>query len=219
MAAGDFAIGRGVRVEVSLTDATAVPITAITAAKPPVVTAAAHGRAAKDVGYLTGLIGNPKLEGQAVRIATTPAVTANNFGLEDLSTVGENAVTGASFIPVATWAVLAPTTEYNLSGGEAEALDVTVLLDDIKQEQSGLLEAQSVSFSARTETLASAGMQRVRELARASGYAVFRLTWKNGDVRICRAQCGLPNEQVSTGQVGTSSFNLKVKGFVLEGAA
>jgi Phage tail tube protein, TTP len=216
MAAGNIAIGRGVRIEVALTYSAAVPITAITAAKPPVVTSTAHGQVAKTVGYLTGVVGNPKLEGQAVRVASP---TTNNFNLEDLSTLGESAVTDADFIPVATWAVLAPSTEYNLSGGEAESLDVTVLLDDIKQEQAGLLEAQSVSFTTRTETLASAGMQAIRELAREAGYAVFRATFKNGDVRFFRGQCGLPNEQISTGQVGSSTFNVKVKGFVLEGAA
>lgn len=212
-----YIIGRGVRVEIGSTEGTPKTVTAITTAKPPVATSTAHALVAKSVGYFS-VVGNiPQLEGQACRLNP---VTTNDFTLEDLDGTGYGALSGsASFVPITAWLTLSPSVDYTIGGGDADALDVTVLLDDIRQEQSGLLAAQTVSFNIRSETISSVAMQRIREAARANAYLVFRITLKDGNVRVFRGQPSLPGESVGQGAVGSGSFSVKVKGFVNEGAA
>jgi hypothetical protein len=48
---------------------------------------------------------------------------------------------------------------------------------------------------------------------------VFRMTLKDGNVRIFRGQVSGMSEQVATSQVGTTGFQVTVKRYVLEGAA
>ncbi|MCW7542017.1 phage tail tube protein [Aquabacterium sp. A7-Y] len=211
-----YAIGRGVRIEIGTTEGSAKAVTAVSAAKPPVASSVAHGLTAKSVGYFSTLANAPQLVGQACRLA---AVTANDFTLEDLDMTGNGAAGAGSFIPVTAWATLASTVDYQISEAAADKLDVSVLLDDQKQEENGQLAAQTVSFNVRTETVGSAAMQRVRETARKGDYLVFRISFKDGSVRVFRGQPSLPGESVAQGAVGSGSFSVTIKGFVIEGAA
>jgi hypothetical protein len=210
-------VGRGVRVEIGLTYGAPVTVSAITQADPGVATAAAHAQANKTVGYLSSVEGMVNLEGQAVRVANQ---ATNTFELEDIKTTNLAAFTGtALFTPVATWATLGRITGYNSGGGEAEKLDDTVLLDDIKQELNGLLAAQSVSLPLNAMTISDSAMRLVRTTARDSEYLVFRITLKDGNVRVFRGQPSLPGEDVQKGAIGTGTFTVTVKGFICEGAA
>ena len=210
-------VGRGVRVEIGTTYGTDVVVSAITNANPGAVTATAHAQANKTVGYLQSVEGMVNLEGQAVRVA---GQTTNAFNLEDINTTNLPAFTGtALFTPVSAWATLGRITGYNVGGGEAEKLDDTVLLDDIKQELSGLLAAQTVSFTLNAMTISDSAMTLLRQTARDAGYLVFRITLKDGNVRVFRGQPSLPGEDVQKGAIGTGTFSVTIKGFVIEGAA
>ena len=210
-------VGRGVRVEIGATYGTPVTISAITQDNPGQATSTGHAQANKTVGYLDSVEGMVNLEGQAVRVANT---ATNTFDLEDINTTSLSAFTGScTFTPVATWATLGRTTGYSIGGGEAEKLDDTVLLDDIKQELSGLLAAQTVSFNLNALTISDSAMTLLRQTARDAGYLVFRITLKDGNVRVFRGQPSLPGEDVQKGAIGTGSFSVTIKGFVIEGAA
>lgn len=210
-------VGRGVRVEIGKTEGAGKTVSAVTTAKPGVATSTAHGLSAKSVGYFSGVSGMAQLEGQAARLAV---VTSNDFTLEDINTTDFPAFTGtAMFIPVTVWATVSRATSYAIGGGDAEKLDDTVLLDDIKQELNGLLAAQTVTFNMNSETISSEAMQIIRDAARRSAYLVFRITLKDGNVRVFRGQPSLPGEDVQKGAIGTGSFSVTVKGFVTEGAA
>ena len=210
-------VGRGVRVEIGTAYGTDVTVSAITQANPGAVTATAHGLANKTVGYLQSVEGMVNLEGQACRVA---GQTTNAFNLEDINTTNLSAFTGtALFTPVQTWATLGRITGYSIGGGEAEKLDDTVLLDDIKQELSGLLAAQTVSFNLNALTISDSAMTLLRQTARDAGYLVFRITLKDGNVRVFRGQPSLPGEDVQKGAIGTGTFSVTIKGFVIEGAA
>jgi hypothetical protein len=211
-----YAIGRGVRVEIGMTEGASKTVTAVTAAKPPVATSAAHGLLAKSLGYFSVANGMPRLEGQSVRFS---AVTTNDLTLEDLDATTYGTYTGGTLIPIATWGTLGSTTDYNKAGGEANPLDVTVLLDEIQQQENGQLSAETVAFTLRTETISSTAMQKIREVARTNGYLVFRITMKDGNVRHFRGQPSLPNEQVGQGAVGVTNFSVTLKQLFLEGAA
>ena len=156
-------VGRGVRVEIGSAYGSAVTVTAISQDNPGVATSTSHAQANKTVGYLSGVEGMVNLEGQAVRVAST---ATNTFALEDINTTNLSAFTDScSFTPVSTWATLGRITGYSVGGGEAEKLDDTVLLDDIKQELSGLLAAQTVSFNLNSLTISdSAAAMRLSRL-------------------------------------------------------
>lgn len=212
-----FAKGRGVRLEVASTYAGSVKtVSEVTNADPPVATSSAHGLADKSVGYFKAATGMPRLEGQAVRVRNP---LTNTFELEDLDTTDYGDFTVGSFLPVTGWLTISNATEINKAGGDANPLDVSVLLDEIAQQENGLLSPETVSISARLETISNAAMNVIRAAARDQDYVLLRATYKDGNVRVVRGQPSLPTEQVSTGQVGTQAFTLTVKGLWLEGAA
>lgn len=210
-------IGRGVRVEIGKTEGPAKTVSAVTLAKPGVASSTAHAMAAKSVGYFAGVQGMVQLEGQAARLA---AVTADSFTLEDINTSDYPAFTGtAQFIPITAWATLSRATSFSVGGGDADKLDDTVLLDDIKQEVNGYLAAQTVTINVNSLTISDEAMNLVRDAARRSAYLVFRITLKDGNVRVFRGQPSMPGEDVQKGAIGTGSLSVTVKGFVCEGAA
>lgn len=209
-------VGRGVRVEIGTTEGSPITVSALTQANPGVATATAHGLAAKSVGYMKSVGGMVQLEGQAVRLTT---VTTNNFSLEDIDTTNYPAYTSGTFVPITAWATLGRITSYSKGGGEGNKLDDTVLLDDITQQIQGLLAAETFTFNLNAMTISDAGMTKLRQTARASGYLVFRITLKDGNVRVFRGQPSLPGEDVQKGAIGTGSFSCTVTGFAIEGVA
>lgn len=211
-----YAIGRGVRVEIGTTEGAAKTVTAVTAAKPPVATSTAHGLAAKSLGYFSAATGMPQLEGQAVRFS---AVTTNDLTIEDLDATSYGTFTAGTIVPITAWTTVSSVTDINKSGGEGNPLDTTVVLDTVGQQVNGTLSAEAVTFTARTETISSAAMQKIRETAKNQGYLVFRITLADNNVRFFRGQVSLPTEQVGVGAVGQTTFGATVKGFWCEGAA
>lgn len=211
-----YAVGRGVRVDIGTTEGSPITVTAVTAAKPPVATSTAHGLLTKSLGYFSTATGMPQLEGQACRLST---VAANTFALEDLDASSYGTFTAGSFVPITAWTTLGEALSYAKSGGDANPLDQSVLLDEIQQMLNGLLTAESVAIGARTPTIASTALQKVREAAKTQAYLVFRITLKDGNVRFFRAQPSIPTESLDSGGIGQSGFNCTLKGFWCEGAA
>jgi hypothetical protein len=208
--------GRGVRVEIGTTEGAAKVVSAVTQASPGVATSTAHGLNNGSVGYFDGVVGMANLDGQAVRLANK---ADNTFELERIDTSDFPAFTSGNFIPITGWTTIAKATSYSIGGGEAEALDATVLLDDIAQEENGLLAAQSISFSELSQEELDAAGQAIEAAAISQAYLVFRITLKGGGQRVARCQPSLAGEDVQKGQLGTGSFSAKVKGRVLKLAA
>lgn len=216
MAQGDLIIGRGVKVEVSKTEGAAKTVSAVTLADPGNATSTAHGLATKSVGYFLNVAGMVNLEGQAVRLGT---VAANTFDLEDIDTTNYPAFTSGSFVPITAWSTLAKSTAVSEGGGAADKLNVTTLLDNIRQERNGLLAAETFTIQLLAESLASEALQIVRRAARQSKLLVVRVTWNNGDVLVFRGEPSKPGRDVQQGQAGTGTISFTVKGFTTEGAA
>lgn len=209
-------IGRGVRVEMARTYGTALPVSDISSADPAVATSTGHALPTRSVGFFQSVEGTVQLEGQAVRLGT---VDANTFVAEDIDATRLPTFTGAAeFVPVTAWTTIGTATRYAIGGGDADRLDTTTLLDEIKQEVTGQLGAQSVSFDILAEDTLSEGLRLVEAAARRASYEVFRITLKNGATRVFRGQPSLPGEDVGRGAVGTGSFTVTVKGFVTKGA-
>ena len=80
------------------------------------------------------------------------------------------------------------------------------------------MAAETVSFNLNAQTISDTALAKVRSVAKASGYLVFRVTFKDGNVRFFRGQPGLPGEEVQRGSIGTGTISVKVQGYVCEGA-
>lgn len=209
--------GRGVRVEISNVEGTPVTVSAITQANPGVATSTAHGQANKTIGYLSGVEGMVQLEGQAVRVA---AQAANTFELEDIETSDYPAFSDScTFTPITSWHTLGRVTGWSQPEGAADPQDDTVLLDVVKQEVQGLLNAQTLTFNLRTQTISDTAMKALRRAARRQQYLCFRITLHDGNIRFFRGAPALPSENLETGGTGTGSFSVTVKGVICEGAA
>jgi len=212
-----FLKGRGVRVEVALTYSAAKTVSAVTAANPGVATSTTHGLANGAVGYFSGVSGMVQLEGQATRVYNQ---ATSAFDLQGLNTANYTAFSGTcSYTPVATWGTLAECDSYDLGGGSADKLDVTCLLDTIKQEENGNLAAQSVTLNIKSTDVPSTAMAFLEAAAQSGTSVIIRITAATGAVRVFRGEPSLPSESLSTGAVGTGSLQLSVKGVVTRGAA
>lgn len=205
--------GRNVKVEVALTFATAKVVTAVSKAKPGVASSAAHGLANGTIGYFDTLVGMSEIDGQAISVSGTAAGT---FELQKINTTNFTAFTSGSFTPVATWATLAAATSFQVGGGDASKQDITTLLDTVRQEENGMLAAQSVSIGGFIEAASSAAADAVDEAALNGGFLIFRATWPNGYRVIFRGQPSLAGLDANVDQPVTGGFNCSVKGMVLK---
>jgi hypothetical protein len=203
--------GRNVRIEVSTALMAADAVTAVSQASPGVATSAGHGLANGTIGFFDNVGGMSELDGMAVAVANT---TADTFALQRCDTTTFGAYTGGNFIGVQTWATLAEATSLQVGGGDASKIDITTLLDNIRQEENGLLAAQSISVGAFVTAVTSAAMDAVEAAARNNGYLVFRATWPNGYRVIFRAQPSLPGMDTNVDQAVTGGFSASVKGWV-----
>lgn len=210
-------IGRGVRVEVQKTLGTAKVISAITKANPGVASSTAHALTAGTVGFLSSVEGMVQLEGMAGRVAPSPGT--DSFGLQSLNTTNFPDFSGSAlFTPVTAWDTLGEATGFSIGGGEAEKLDDTALIHDVKQELPGLQAAQTVTININAQTVPSVAMATIEDAARDAADLVFRVTYKDGAVRCFRGSPSLPGEDVQKGALGTGSFSVTVKGFVIKAA-
>lgn len=209
--------GRNVKVEIASTFGAPKSVTAVTNADPGVATSTAHALTDGTVGYFSAVGGMVQLEGQAARVDNP---TTNAFDLQGLNTTGFSAFNGtANFTPATAWLTVSEATSYQIGGGAAEKLDTTTLIDVVKQEENGLLATQSVQIGTLAKTTLSAAMAKIEAAAQAGTKLLFRITLNDGAVRIFYGEPSLAGENVQKGQVGTGSFDVAVKGYVLKLAA
>jgi hypothetical protein len=212
--------GRGVRLEVALTFDAADVVTAITLANPGVVSAAAHGWASGDYGYVeeTGN-GMAQIDGQAIRAANVAAGTLETEGL-DTTTYG--AFVSGNIYRAASWATLSNATDFTIGGGEADKLDATTLLDFIKKEENGLLAAETVNINMFADPLSSA-VARVRALALSKGgsgqqanRSLFRITYPSSALEIFWfGEPSVPGFSQQKQQIATGSLQVTCRGFMM----
>lgn len=212
--------GRGVRLEVALTFDAADAVTAITKANPAVISAAAHGWANGDYGYVeeTGN-GMAQIDGQAIRAASTAAGTLE---AEGLNTSNYSDFISGAIYRAASWATISNATDFTIGGGEADKLDATTLLDFIKKEELGQLAAESVNVNMFADPLAAA-VARLRALSLSNGgvghqanRSLFRITYPASALEIFWfGEPSIPGFSQQKQQIATGSFQVSVKGFMM----
>lgn len=200
--------GRAVRVEVGLTYAAAKTVTAITKASPGVATSTSHALTEGTIGYFSSVGGMIELEDQ---VGSVDATATNTFNIEGVDTTNFTTFsTSASFTPVATWGTLSTVTGYEISGGEADQLDTTALLDQQRQIEVGMLAAEVVKFD-QFNDLQAASAAFVTAAARSGSMVIVRITLSNGERRIVRGYPTLSSESLAVNGIGTGSFTVLSK--------
>jgi len=200
--------GRNCRIEIAATYGTAKPVTAVTKAKPGVASSAAHGLANGSIGYFTNVVGMDELQDQAASVSNQATGT---FELQKLNTTSYGSFVSGDFIPVLTWLTLSKSTGYEIPNAETDKLDATTLLDTIKQQEAGLLAAQSVTINSFSDAQAAA-LDILNDAAITGQKVVVRITLSNGERRIWRGEPSLPGESLSVGQLASASLSVTAKG-------
>ena len=198
--------GRAVRVEVAATYGSAKTVSAITKANPGVATSTGHGLSEGAIGYFSNVLGMVELEGQ---VASVDSTATNTFNLEDIDTSAFGTFSGScDFTPVSTWSLLSTATAYEISGGTADQLDASTLLDNSRVVETGMLAAQTVQIDSLSD-MQLAAINLVRSAARSPNTRlIFRITLSNGERRIFRGLVTMPGEQLSLSQIATSGFTV-----------
>lgn len=124
-----FTLPNGSTFEIAATYAPAAPVTAISNASPPVVTATGHGLEDGDVVVLE--VGMARLTGRAFRVT---AVDVDSFSLEGIDTTNVQRYpagggTGTAR-KVLTWVQIPQITEVATSGGDQQFTTFGFLEDD-----------------------------------------------------------------------------------------
>lgn len=208
--------GRNVQVEISKTESTAKTVSAISKAKPPVISSTAHGLTNGTVGYLTNVTGMVTLEGQAVSVADKDVDT---FKAEGLDSTNLPDFSGGSFIPVTAWASFGTLTNFEVTGGEGQEQDASTLHHALDQTMFAGLSPQVLNFQSLLDLPNGEAFQLLRDAARHGTPVVFRVTMPSGARVIARATPSMPGMSLGRGEIGTRSFTAAVVGEVLELAA
>lgn len=210
-------LGRGVKLEFATAFGSAKTVSAISLASPGVASSTSHGMANGTVGYWVATGGGmPQIDGQASRVYNQ---ATNAFDVQGLNTTSYSAWVSGTFVPASAWATLSEAIGYSIGGGQADALDDSKLIDVIKQEVPGLLPADTLNVNLLSQTFNGTVMQLIEDASIAQTYMLGRITLQDGAVRVFRGLPSRPGEDLQRGQLATGSFQVKVKGFVLKGAA
>jgi hypothetical protein len=212
--------GRGVRLEVATAFDAADVVSAITQADPAVISAAAHGWANGDYGYVeeTGN-GMAQIDGQAIRAAST---TTGTLAAEGLKTTNYGTFVSGNIYRASSWATLSNATDFIIGGGDADKLDATTLLDFIKKEEQGALAAETVNINMFADPL-SAAVARLRTLALSNGgtghqanRSLFRITYPASALEIFWfGEPSIPGFAQQKQQIATGTLQVSCKGFMM----
>jgi len=208
----DFVKGRSVRIEVGFTEAAPLTVLDVTQASPGVAHVTGHALAIGSVGYFSGVEGMDQLDGQAVRISSAGSPSADNFGLEGIDTSEFSTFASGLFVPISAWRTIAQATQYQLGGGAPRTEDVGTLLDTTEKLETVKLAAETVTIDLRSLEADNDALTKIRQVARAAGEIVVRITLAKGAQRIFRGQPSIPGESLTQGATGTGQLSLTVKG-------
>lgn len=180
MAQNRFRFPNGSILELATTFDTETPITAITNAKPPVVTSAGHDLIDGDIGLLTS--GWSRINNRGVRVDNALSGTFELEGLNTVSTSRFPVGRGAGSIVVATgWTLIDKILEPTPNGGDDKFWTGAYLEDDDDTQIPVGRNPESLQItlgddpdSDRDEALLEADASREIQL--------LRLTLKNGDI-------------------------------------
>ena len=167
---------KGTKVAIAGTPGSAITITAITLAKPAVVTAS-NSLAVGDVVVFGAITGMPEMQG---RIGIVTVASGSSFTVNIDSTSFSGAGTAGAATPQ-TWNEIANVKDFNAFTGQVTEIDTTNLKSLAKEFQPGLEDFGSMTFNVDLDN-ADAGQLALMVNKSASATTYFRLIYPNASV-------------------------------------
>lgn len=148
-------IGRGYRVEVGTALAVAVAATGVSKATEAVVSGTGFTVGAGDFVMFGAVDGMPELGFIVARVKASPAPTATAFTLEGINSTAWGTFISGSFQRITTWSTLAQATSIDFGAGTVDNLEITTLLDVVKQSAAGMLTQPDITINLFSDAAAS----------------------------------------------------------------
>ena len=195
----------GVAVQTAL--AAAVTITAISKASPGVATAA--NTYANGDYVLLVVNGMNEVNNRVVRVA---GVTASTFQLEGVDSTLFGTFTSGSAFKITFGASASTFQDVNGSGGDANAIDVTTIHDDVTKEIPGVKSAVTYTFNSLWDP-ADAALVELKKADDVKGTRCIHLTFAGGARLLFNAYPTAPLIPIgSAGAAVTTPVGFKVAG-------
>lgn len=158
--------------------AAAKTITAVTAASPPVVSAASHGYAAGDIIYIDGIVGMTQLNGRAFVVSNPLTGT---FELKGIDGTGYTTYASGGNAYKATLSSVAEVSNFDGFDGQASEIDVTNLQSLAKEYLIGLQDFGTANFDLFLRN-ADAGQVALRAAKESAAAKIFAVTLSDATV-------------------------------------
>jgi hypothetical protein len=185
-------------------------ITGVTAANPPVVTDAAHGRADGDVVMPTGVAGMTEINDKPFIIEV---LSVDTFALLGIDATGYDAGTGGTYA-VASFTNFCALTNYQRQGGSADENETTSLCTTkYKTFKLGLGDAGTTQVDYLFAPVTDELQGRIAELDGSKELTAFRIDLPEGGGRM--VQLGYvqqTSEQAGNGTLWTGSATFRNSG-------
>lgn len=173
---------KGAAFRVETARAAAKTITAITAANPGVVSAAAHGYSPGDIIYVSGVVGMTQVNDRAyVAYNSASPLPSGTFQLKGVNTSNYTAYTSGGSAYKCTMTKVGEVTNINVGGGGSQQIDVTNLDSEQIEQLAGLPNLGSISLDI-TLNHTDTGQAAFRDLFDASTPKVVTITTLSGYV-------------------------------------
>jgi len=176
-------IGTNVTVSVEKTLSSPVTVTGVTKATEGVVTAPGHTFDHGDVVKFSVTAGMVELHQQACRIK---AVTTNGFTLESLDTTDYSDWSAGTVVEVSAWATFASAQTISMPNPAPAKIDITTLIDRVKQYAYGLPDAPDGSINGLFAPLEEA-VTLIKAATKANEDLAFRVAFSGGEFAIFNA--------------------------------
>jgi len=177
-------IGTNVRVEIQDTLGSPITVTALTKATEGVATATAHGLTGGDVIVFSVSDGMVELDKQAVRVKTAP--TTDTFTLEGLDTSAYSTWVSGTATEVTAFQILSNATNITMPNPTPAKIDITRLIDKVKQYAYGLPDAPDGSIASLFQPTLAA-VAEIKAATKANTTLVFKITFASGEKTIFNA--------------------------------
>jgi hypothetical protein len=184
-----------VQVAVQSALGSALTISAITQANPPVVTSTAHGLANGDFVVLD-VQGMFQLDSVVARVAN---VAANTFELEGIDGSAFNTFTSGTAREVTFGYSMTNVVDVNASGGEPEFADITTIHQSIRTRVPVLTSPLTFSMTGLFDPSDDA-MQELARATRAITERAIQFEFSNGNVMVFNSYPSAPGVPTGSAQ-------------------
>lgn len=197
-------LGTNITVSVQSTLGSPLTVSAVSKANPGVATSTAHGLSNGDIVRFDISGGMVELDGQAVRVAN---VAANTFELESLDTSDYSTYTSGTCTEVTAFSTLADAQQITMPNPTPAKIDITTLVDKVKQYAYALPDAPDGSVSGLFNPTSTAyGL--IRTATKGNDEMVWKVVFASGLTAIFNSNVsGGTGFDLQTNQAATATIS------------